>query len=202
MQQTQGSRSGKQTGAKHTASMPGTAVTESAGVAVSTRKNFYNQGVHPHRFLTGKSHGNTVCSYVFPSPCLLPLLQKPSLHFHAPQILRMRLKSTLDFKIYLLWLNTALRRLLNVSTHNFLLFLLVLPGNQYSDPGVAERTIVHSRGKSERKKNATTAANLFWRFVIGRIFNPTIEICRTCPTKNRPREINGRRRGNREESRE
>ena len=34
------------------------------------------------------------------------------------QILRMRLKSTLDSKIYLIWLNTALRRLPTVLSHN------------------------------------------------------------------------------------
>ena len=98
----------------------------------------------------------------------------------------MRLKFTLDFSIYLIGLSTALRRLPPVLTHDFLLFLLVLPGNWYSDPDVAVRTAVCSGGKRAQKENATTAANRFWRRVIGRISCPTAKTSGTCPT-NLPR---------------
>ena len=106
------------------------------------------------------------------------------LHFYAPQILRMRLKSTIDFNICLR-LNIVLRRLLPVSTHGFLLLFLLLPGDRYNDPGVAVRTAVHPVGNRARKENATTADGFLWRPVIGRTSCPTTRIFRTCPT-NRP----------------
>ena len=144
MQQPQGSRSGRQTGAGHTPNIARTVVTASAEADVSTRKTFHNRNVHPQPLLADTSNGNTVCNYVF---LVLATLTAETLtlllHFYASQILRMRLKSnTLDFKIYILWLNTALRRLPPVSTHAFLLLLLVLPGNQYSDSGMTVRTAV------------------------------------------------------------
>ena len=174
MQQAQGSRSGRQTAAGHTPSMART---------VSPRRRERPFPLVKLSTIDAYTHTDSwqtlrtgILYAVTSSPCLLHSPQNPSLHFRAPQILRMCLKSTLDFKIYLVWLSTALRRLPPVSSHNFLLLLLVLPVNRYNDPGVAVRTAVHSRGKREWKKNATTAANLFWQPVIGRTSCPTTEI--------------------------
>ena len=167
-----------------------TAITASAEAGVSTCKTFHDRRVHPQRLLKDFSTGNTVpgIQLRLPHACYTPTAETLS-PFPRPQILRMRLKPTPDFKICLLWLNTVLRRLIpHVSTHDFLLLLLVLPGKQYNDPGVAVRTAVHSRGKRARKKKATLPLpTFFWWPVIGRTSCPYAERSRTCPPTNRPR---------------
>ena len=118
MHQTQGSRSGRQTGAGHTPSMARSAVTALAEADVSARKTFHNRRVQPQRLLTDASNGNTVYNYVFPMLATLPA-ETLSLFSRPPD-----LENALEIyaRLQNLWLNTALRRLLHDSTHDFLLF--------------------------------------------------------------------------------
>ena len=163
------------------------AVTASAGAAISTHKTFHNRRVHPHHD-SRQTLRTGILYAVTPSPCLLSSLLKLSLHFRAPRILRMCLKSTLHFEIYIIWLKTERRKDYPV------LQRIIFPSCCWcclalstATQGVAVRTAVYSRGKGARKKNATIAANLFWRPVVNQTSCPTTtEVYRTYPT-NRPR---------------
>ena len=64
--------------------------------------------------------------------------------------------------------------------------------SRYSDPGLTVRTAEHSGGNMAWKENATIAANLFWRPMIGQIYCPTTKMFRTCPTNRAVRRGNTR----------
>ena len=149
-----------------------------AEAAASTREAFYNRRVRPYRLLTDTSHGNTVSSYVFLT--LATLTAEALSPFSRPLDLENTPKIYARLQNLRCEYNPLFKRIIFSS-----FCWCCLEINTATQVWLyVQQWLLAERG--HEKKNATTAANRFWRPVIGRTSCPTTETYRKCPT-NSPR---------------